>query len=249
MYFSLIQGFLWNISASWSFPGFMFLDHEELTELHHLICFSWVPCCAFLWGGSRKGHPRNTRLHPWKPAGRSFPAQTHIANTLTEWDQTKCEYSLLLTENVSRPLLFIVNDLLFIKNNTGEFLIEEGMEEKGQDWMAKQTGGQAPHQSIVSRGSSVQHVGGGTPRLILSPRQHFQGSSLWADWGMDVCSPGAAWWGVLPCIAMSTSPWQLKTQQSRTPQFDEQQLRDGRECRTPLCSQQHKDFFLGLTAC
>ena len=63
-------------------------------------------------------------------------AQAHQksqANTLTELDQTKHAYSLFLTANVSRPLLFVINDLLVIKNNTGEFLIEEGMEEKGQD--------------------------------------------------------------------------------------------------------------------
>jgi len=90
-------------------------------------------------------------------------------------------------------------------------------------------------------------VGGGTPRLILCPLQHFQGSSLWADGGM------AAWGscgGALPCIAMSTSPWQLKTQHCRAgPRSNEQQLRDGREHWTPPCPQQHKDFFQGLMAC
>lgn len=144
MYITVFEGFLWNINASWNFPGFIFLHYEVLTELHHLVHFFCVPCCAFLYGGSKKGHPRKRRLYPWKPAGRSFPAQAHQksqANTLTELDQTKHAYSLFLTANVSRPLLFVINDLLVIKNNTGEFLIEEGMEEKGQDWMPKQTGG------------------------------------------------------------------------------------------------------------
>lgn len=63
----------------------------------------------------------------------------------------------------------------------------------------------------------------------------------------------AAWGscgGALPCIAMSTSPWQLKTQHCRAgPRSNEQQLRDGREHWTPPCPQQHKDFFQGLMAC